>query len=154
MRAEHERAAALIFESRNGARARGRGGGGGGGGPSSSLPSSSLPPSPLPSSSVVTLDLHGLHVSEGVAVVERAVARARGQSSSSSGSSSSGNGGAAVAANKTKKTALNLILGVGRHTTHGAGRVARLPLAVKSRLDELDVEWEEGRVEGMVTAFV
>ena len=128
MRAEHERAAALIFSSRNAGGTRG-------------VASS---PSSVSSDSTITMDLHGLHVAEGVAAVERAVERARENKSH-------------IAASKpttTKTTTLHLIVGVGKHTTHGAGRVARLPLAVKSKLDELEVEWEEGKVEGLVSAFV
>ena len=136
MREEHERAAASIFESRNNAH-------------SPPLPSSSRA-SPR-SDSVITLDLHGLHVAEGVAAVERAIERAREESRGGSGG---GRGGAAASARAARATTLNLIVGAGRHTTHGAGRRARLPLAVKRKLDELGVEWEEGRVEGMVAAFV
>ena len=136
MREEHERAAASIFESRNNAH-------------SPPLPSSSRA-SPR-SDSVITLDLHGLHVAEGVAAVERAIERAREESRGGSGG---GRGGAAASARAARATTLKLIVGAGRHTTHGAGRRARLPLAVKSKLDELGVEWEEGRVEGMVAAFV
>jgi len=125
MRLEHERAAALIFSSRNN---------------DEDASSSSS------SDSVITLDLHGLHVAEGVAAVERAVERAREKRD--------GNASTKTKTTTKRTTTFNFILGVGKHTTHGAGRVARLPLAVKNRLDELGVEWEEGRVEGMVTAFV
>jgi hypothetical protein len=136
MREEHERAAASIFESRNNAH--------------SPPLSSSSRASPRPDSAI-TLDLHGLHVAEGVAAVERAIERAREESRGGSGG---GRGGAATSARAARATTLNLIVGAGKHTTHGAGRRARLPLAVKSKLDELGVEWEEGRVEGMVAAFV
>lgn len=134
MRREHERAAAVIFERRNA-------------GASASASSTSVS-----ASGVVTLDLHGLHVAEGVAAVERAVEEARRRRKEKSTTTATTATTASTA--PPPQALLRVVVGVGKHTTHGAGRVARLPLAVKAKLDEMRVPWREAAgAEGTVLAY-
>lgn len=136
MRREHEKAATMIFERRNREE---------GGSSSSSSRAASAASASTSSSVIVTLDLHGLHVAEGVAAVERAVEEARRRRNEKT---------VTTATTTTPQTLLRVVVGVGKHTTHGAGRVARLPLAVKAKLDELHVPWREAAgAEGTVLAY-
>lgn len=145
MRREHEKAAAAIFERRN------RGSRDGGGRSSSRAPSTSVSASSS-SPGVVTLDLHGLHVAEGVTAVEHAVEEARRRRKETAGAAATTL--TATTTETTTPTLLRLVVGVGKHTTHGAGRVARLPVAVKAKLDEMRVPWREvAGAEGTVLAY-
>jgi hypothetical protein len=146
----HARAAHAIYDARNtaanGAAKPGDAAAAGsaskqgvaGSGQTGKDPSSRGPPSMPAMQPSSMLDLHGLHVSEALTVLEQRLVHEQHVISTSSASRSSGSGGSV---SRHGRRVLHVLTGAGHHST-GPHSKARLPAAVEGALRQWGLRWQ------------